>query len=152
MHKPDSNNLTFNCSIFQGRKWIETVRKCLMQAVLKYWASPSKTCETIKEFAFDSHPDCYVVPGKTDICSILFSDAKTLFTDVYDLADLFTMSGVQQVNIIFTSICFIQSYSSCLLYVTIIYDHHISRCRTSDHIACMCLTDTSASGSDCCPL
>ena len=56
--------------------WIEGVRSCLMKAILTSDVYINVgTCEDLKNFAFDSHPKCYVDNG---FCSDILLDATNL--------------------------------------------------------------------------
>lgn len=56
-----------------GQQWIDGVRRCLqVQLVPVLRPFVHKTCEEIKQIAFDSHSGCYLNPGKAkpSICDI----------------------------------------------------------------------------------
>ena len=47
---------------FQGKAWLDEVRKCLMKAIAPLYKG-AHDCDTIKRIAFDSHVDCYIKSG-----------------------------------------------------------------------------------------
>lgn len=67
-----------------GQQWIDGVRRCLqveLVPILRPFVR--KTCEQIKQMAFDSHPGCYLNPneGKPSICEIGVTNwAKVFWT------------------------------------------------------------------------
>ncbi|XP_053373756.1 uncharacterized protein LOC123532498 [Mercenaria mercenaria] len=67
-----------------GQRWINAVRKCLqVQLVPILRPFVHKTCDEIKQMAFDSHPDCYIYPDNhaPSMCQIgLVNTFKAFWT------------------------------------------------------------------------
>ena len=82
----------------QGQAWVNAAQICLMQAILNSAVyNNNGTCQELLEFAYDSHPDCYVDNG---FCTDIFLNLTNLncLTDVLDSSDILTRLGIQQVK------------------------------------------------------
>ena len=75
----------------------DDIQVCLMQAILN---SPvynnNGTCEELLQFAYSSHPDCYVDIG---FCTVILQSVRNLdcLIDIFDDPDILTRLGIQQV-------------------------------------------------------
>ena len=82
----------------QGQAWVNGVRICLMQEILNSAVyNNNGTCKELLEFAYGSHPDCYVDNG---FCTDILGSLKNLVClgiDVLDVSDILTKLGRQQV-------------------------------------------------------
>ena len=90
--------LLYTCFILQGRAWIRNgVRICLMQEIFNSAVyNNDGTCQELLEFAYGSHPECYVENG---FCTDILLSLKNLdcLIDVLDDSDILTRLGIQQV-------------------------------------------------------
>lgn len=76
--------------------WIGGVRKCLMRALIPEVEKAGATCAGLKEFAFESHPGCYVEHG---FCDIVTSPCNwDGLYKVFELEDLFTEESWEQIK------------------------------------------------------
>lgn len=84
----------------QGEIWRSETMSCLQYAliddVLEALQKPS--CENIIDIAFDSHPECYTIPGAS-ICSLGLHDMKTIVGTI-DHHDLLSPRGTKQMSIV----------------------------------------------------
>ena len=55
------------------------------------------TCEELLEFAYGSHPDCYVHNGFCTYIFLSLTNLDCLIDDVLDDSDILTRLGIQQV-------------------------------------------------------
>ena len=81
----------------QGQAWVNGVRICLMQEILNSAVyNNNGTCQELLEFAYGSHPDCYVNNG---FCTDILQSLTNIgcLTDVLDFSDILTRLGIQQV-------------------------------------------------------
>ncbi len=65
----------------QGKEWILRVGQCLRDSLASFpMTKESDSCELTKNFAFQSHEDCYVSTG---FCDLVFSDQWEVFKIVF---------------------------------------------------------------------
>ena len=82
----------------QGQAWVNGVRICLMQKILNSTVyNNNGTCEELLEFAYGSHPGCYVDNGFCTDIFLNLTNLECLIDDVLDLSDILTRLGIQQV-------------------------------------------------------
>ena len=87
----DSNDLTS-----QGIRWRNATLMCLQRMLVPIvTGEENKTCEQIIDFAFDSHPACYTIPGDS-ICDLPVSDIYTAFDTVKLVDSIFSSRGLKQ--------------------------------------------------------
>ena len=73
------------------------IQVCIMQAILKSAVYKNNgICEELLEFAYSSHPDCYVDIG---FCTEILQSVRNLrcLIDILDDSDILTRLGIQQV-------------------------------------------------------
>merc|ERR1740121_84650 len=85
----------------EGQMWIEKVKLCLQEELVKDVMGLDSDCEQIRKIAFDSHPKCYVQPDPNQrsigICSLLRSnwgDIAKLLETTWDA--LFSKESIDQ--------------------------------------------------------
>jgi len=62
--------------IFQGQKWIDDVRLCLMDQLLHSSVyADNSSCKELSRFAYSTHPFCYVGNG---FCEVVLPDEQNL--------------------------------------------------------------------------
>ena len=66
--------------------WVNSVKKCLMNSLLD---KSFPDCQSLTDFAFESHVDCYLNPGSgaKGFCSIVFGNLNAL-AKVFEFLDL----------------------------------------------------------------
>lgn len=86
----------------RGLAWRDHTLICLQNAlvgILKNWSAAdwndNKVCTNVKDFAFDSHPDCYV-KSMPSFCELPLRDWRTLISDM-DSKDLLGYRGSKQI-------------------------------------------------------
>ena len=71
---------------------------CLMKKILSSTVyNNSGTCQELLEFAYDSHPDCYVDNGFCTDILLSLTNLECLI-GVLDSSDMFTRLGIEQVK------------------------------------------------------
>lgn len=80
-----------------GQKWIDSVRKCLQEKlVLKIRPYDDYNCSEIKDYAFESHIDCYTSPpGHEGFCSLPWKDYLKVLWTIYPAFFKSFISGLQ---------------------------------------------------------
>lgn len=81
----------------KGQQWVDGTRKCL-QRVLVPFLDNFKSCEDLKQSAFDSHTCCYLAGSKctpatetaVSICQVPFSDWFRVFWTIKDSFNVFS--------------------------------------------------------------
>ena len=82
----------------QGQAWVNGVRICLMQEILNSAVyNNNGTCQELLEFAYGSHPECYVDNGFCTDIFLSLTNLNCLIDDVLDFFDILTKLGIQQV-------------------------------------------------------
>ena len=69
----------------RGKQWVNNVKSCLQNALLPPINDPSSyDCDTLKDYAFDSHPKCYLGnDGEYDsVCDLSKEDWGVIFDTV----------------------------------------------------------------------
>jgi len=87
--------------IFKGKKWVDSVRKCLMSKLL----NNQMVCKQLEDYAFETHVDCYLNPGygSKSICDIWASQNAVGLFSTYELTDFFkNFTALSQVKTIFS--------------------------------------------------
>lgn len=86
----------------QGKEWLDKVRICLMMQLSKpgfysQLTSGKLSCQDIMDYAFKSHPDCYVSSG---FCRDIAPSVHNLYAlfRTFDLGDIMSKSFVEQVG------------------------------------------------------
>ena len=83
--------------LFQGQEWIDNVRRCLKIALLSNTAVyNSRNCNLIEDYAFSTHPTCYVNNGFCKIITSLRNIRGLL--KVFDFSDFLTKRAIAQVT------------------------------------------------------
>ncbi|KAI9765240.1 MAG: hypothetical protein M1840_007732 [Geoglossum simile] len=63
-----------------GQSWVTKTMLCLQRSLVIYGdGSQTTTCDALRTFAFDTHPDCYV---KSGVCTLPPSDWEVIVTTV----------------------------------------------------------------------
>jgi Stanniocalcin family len=71
----------------EGQAWVTDTMLCLQRALVPYGTGrESTTCSDVKEYAFGTHPSCYIESG---VCTLPPSD-WAIIVDTVGLADLFS--------------------------------------------------------------
>ncbi|RJE22488.1 hypothetical protein PHISCL_05174 [Aspergillus sclerotialis] len=71
----------------EGQAWVTKTMLCLQRALVPYATGQKSTsCDGLREYAFGTHPDCYVNSG---VCSLSFSDWKVI-VDTVSFTELFS--------------------------------------------------------------
>ena len=80
-----------------GQLWVDSVRKCLINKL--YENTENMNCDQLRNYAFDTHLDCYLNPGYSSksICEIWLSKNFVGLWTVYELKDFFNQSALKQV-------------------------------------------------------
>lgn len=107
-HKYCSRFLNFNSTpeakqmTAKGLQWRDHTLICLQNAlvgILKDWSSAqwndNKVCKHMTNFAFDSHPDCYV-KATPSFCELPLHDWRTLISEI-NAKDLLGYRGLKQI-------------------------------------------------------
>jgi hypothetical protein len=69
-----------------GKSWVTNTMLCLQQKLVPYGTGAKKlSCSALKDFAFDTHPGCYIKGG---VCKLPPSDWAVIFKTV-GFAELF---------------------------------------------------------------
>ena len=79
--------------IFQGRRWVNSVRLCLMNQLLHSSVyRHNGQCSAISSFAYASHPYCYTSAG---FCTVILRSWQNwrALSKTIDFRDLFSSSG-----------------------------------------------------------
>ena len=61
------------------------------------YRNPNSTCEDIKDYAFKTHPQCYVQSGFCSVMLTSLTNLKCLFKD-FDVSDFFSKLAIEQVS------------------------------------------------------
>jgi hypothetical protein len=72
----------------KGNSWRDKTLFCLQQRIapkLSIVANPTCDCKTMKQFAFQTHVECYTQPGAS-VCQLELSDYKKIY-DIIDVTD-----------------------------------------------------------------
>ena len=89
-------------SSLQGQAWIVGVRRCLMQSIINsdLYSTNGTTCKQLKDFAFNSHPNCYVSNGFCSdiLVSTLCQNLVCLGAEVFVYRDFFNKQALDQVS------------------------------------------------------
>ena len=81
----------------QGQLWIKKVRVCLKTNLYNNTAVyNSHNCSLIIDYAFSTHPTCYVDSGFCQIATSI-TDLKGLIS-VFDFSDFFSKRAIAQVS------------------------------------------------------
>ncbi|KAI1693762.1 stanniocalcin family domain-containing protein [Ditylenchus destructor] len=76
-----------------GKKFVECAAKCLIDRLGKYIDQNFTTCSNLHDYAYDTHPDCYVQCG---FCSVITKSANIkAFFSVIELKDLAVRTVLQ---------------------------------------------------------
>ena len=81
----------------QGKKWIDSVKLCLQNALLPVLNDPSSyDCDSLKSYAFDTHSKCYLGnDGEFDsICDLPIQDWGAVVSTVWQ--GLLSIDGIAQ--------------------------------------------------------
>ncbi len=93
----------------KGKAWRDAALICLQKSLLPIVQTEEgtqPTCEAVMDTAFDSHPLCYLDPGKgaigiPSICDLSLVDLYLITTEV-DGRDLRSLRAAKQINIVST--------------------------------------------------
>jgi len=69
----------------KGRQWLDAARRCLQVKLVHFlhYCRERSTCKHIREFAFDSHKECYVAPyNGPSVCDIPVADWLRIFCTI----------------------------------------------------------------------
>lgn len=82
---------------------MNAVRKCLMYKLLD---SSLNECDSIKDYAFETHLDCYLTPGygSKSVCEVWNSKNFVGLWNVYELIDFLEWKAIKQVVFIYSYI------------------------------------------------
>ncbi|XP_019856292.1 PREDICTED: uncharacterized protein LOC109584838 [Amphimedon queenslandica] len=86
-----------DCFPANGQQWINKVRICLETALVNSTVYRNNaTCEDIKDYAFKTHPQCYLDAG---FCSVILDSPTNLYClyKVFDVKDFFSKLAINQV-------------------------------------------------------
>jgi hypothetical protein len=80
----------------RGEVWVEKTRQCLQESLLPYvTVTPDEhTCRQLMDDAFNSHPQCYTLPGSS-ICQLPIGDVRLICQTIQE-QDLLSFRGMKQ--------------------------------------------------------
>ncbi|EQC39468.1 hypothetical protein SDRG_02912 [Saprolegnia diclina VS20] len=78
-----------------GQQWMYNTMTCLQKKLGVALKDPTMTCDAIKTFAFDSHPECYTNNGGPSVCELSPLKDWTTVLRVVGLKTLFKLDTIK---------------------------------------------------------